>query len=303
MAQNCAYTQNYGVNDETNKFFRKVIQKGKTFGLRDIPDFSYETLQPYTYNAQGMYTFDWEGTPIGGTNTHSPEDILQLLVEAKRAFEANPPKSTFRQREFDNPKPQPPPGTVIVRKIARIRPLPVGANPRNRYVGRDYFWILREEIDELIQGSFSLSLSQRLTHYHLTDNVRGGHVPWRPGQVRSAYFNASAETQGDIIRVDVTGAFAMLAPPRRLGDEEFKETGYEGTLEGYLIFDKKRQTVVELQWLAEGEHWGPNALSPDEPRGKYPLKIAFELATDRYAQETPPGNAFHGRTYLYMNPF
>lgn len=246
-----------------------------------------------------MYTFDWEGTAYGGQNNQTPEAVLRLLAEAKQAFEANPPKSSYRQRTFDDPKPQPPPGTVIARKIARIRPFPVGANPRNKFVGRDYFWILPEEIEALVRGTFSDSLAARLTRNILTDNIRGAPDPWQKGHVRVADFQAQPQTRGGLVRVKVTGTFAMLAPAGRSKAQDLDETGYEGTLEGYLIYDQRRRIVRDLKWIAEGEHWGRSYNNPDEPSGRFPLKIAIELATDQYAQKIPPVSAGLGRYYLY----
>ena len=264
-----------------------------------MPDFSYETLQPFRYNAQGMYTFDWEGTPYGGQNIQKPEAVLQLLAEAKQAFEANPPKSSYRQRSFDDPKPQRPPGTVIARKIARIRPFPVGASPRNKFVGRDYLWILPLELELLVRGKFPNSLAARLTRHHLTDNIRGVPDSWLEDHVRVADFLAQPQARGDIVRVKITGTFAMLAPAGRSKTQDLEETGYEGTLEGYLIYDQRRRTVLDLKWIAEGEHWGRSHHNPKEPSGRFPLKIAIELATDQYAQKIPPIGSGYGRYYLH----
>lgn len=301
VAQNCAYTQTYGNDDEHSKFFRSVIRKADMNTRRGITDFSFVGMRRGGFTTQGMYTFSSDGTAYGGMNRQNPQDVLELLAHAKREHDENPPDVPYVRGSFPSVKPAAPQGTLFARSFSRITPLPVGANPRNGYVGRDHLWILRDEIGALVNGDFPDSLAWRIALFQLRDNVRGQPAVWQDTHVQRVNFAAVPKRSEESITVSISGDFFMLAPHGRGTAQEgfpLPETGYEGRIEGLLVYDPSRGQVLDFKMLAEGMHWGRSKHNPDEPSGKFPLKIAFVLVDDYIARNIPPSGAGWGKKYL-----
>lgn len=268
---------------------------------RGITDFSFAGMRRGGFTTQGMYTFSSDGTAYGGMNRQNPQDVLDLLAHAKREHDMKPPDVPYVRGSFPRVKPEAPYGALIARSYSRITPLPVGANPRNAYVGRDHLWILREEIDALVKGDFPDSLARRIALFQLRDNVRGQPAVWNNEHIKRLNFIAVPSRSEGSMTVSISGDFLLTAPYGRGTAQEgfpLPETGYEGRIEGLLKYDPSRGQVLDFQLLAEGMHWGRSKHNPDEPSGKFPLKIAFVLVDDDIARNIPPSAAGSGLNYL-----
>jgi hypothetical protein len=284
VAQNTSFTQWREADDELSHFFWQIVngtdawrsQAGQT--------------------TQGYYVFDAAGHLYGYLNNRDPEQLLALLRKAEARFAAAPPPRLELPDEMPTVQPSPPEGATIAQVFSRIDPLPPNVNELNAGVGRDYLWILREEVDELSRGVFPKTLTARLTRFHLWDNVRGEPDLWQRDQVREANFTATPQREGDRVRVEIGGTFDIEAPAGLRGyrSRELPPSGYEGTLEGAIDIDPKTRQVTRLELYAEGEAWGESTFTPHAPPGRFPLKIAFVLAEGRLAREVPPRGVIYG---------
>lgn len=199
----------------------------------------------------------------------------------------------------------PPPGTSIIRLYTRIRPLPAGASPSNQLLGRDYMWVLADEIKELLSASRSTSepfklpptFVGRLVVFHLVDNVRGQVWPWQPASVRSASFTGrKVREAGGIRTLSLTGRFAKddSHPPA------WNTRGLEGTFEAELDLDVATARISRLRGLADCRAWSDATYDrgAPPPSGKYPLRIALMEAKDELSKQITPEQAGTGAYYL-----
>jgi len=284
VAQNTSFTQWREADDELSDFFWQVVRQ--TDGWRSQ---SGQTTQ-------GYYVFDAAGRLYGYLNNRDPAQLLALLKRAESKFAAALPAVLDLPSEIPSAQPTAPAGTTIAQVFARIEPLPYGAHELNAGVGRDYLWILPEEVEQLEQGVFPLALIARLTRFHLWDNVRGEPDLWERDQVRTADFRATPHREGATIRVEIAGKFVLEAPAGKRGyrSRELPPSGYEGTLRGEIQIDAAMHQVTRLELYAEGEAWGESTFTPHAPPGRFPLKIAFVLAEDRLSHEVPPRGVIYG---------
>ena len=284
VAQNTAFTQWREADDELSDFFWQVANQTS----------AWRTQAGST--AQGYYVFDAAGRLYGYLNNRDPEQLLGLLKRAEAQFAAAPPDVLELPKEVPSVQPTAPQGATMAQVIARIEPRPTGAHELNAGVGRDYLWILREEVEQLEQGVFPPTLIARLTRFHLWDNVRGEPDLWEKEEVRTAEFTATPRREGDSVRVEISGKFAIEAPAGKRGyrSRELPPSGYEGSLRGEITIDATTHQVQRLALVAEGEAWGESTFTPHAPPGRFPLKIAFVLAEDELAQEVPPRGMIYG---------
>lgn len=284
VAQNTSFTQWREADDELSDFFWKIVKQ--TAAWRSQAG----------QTTQGYYVFDAAGRLYGYLNNRNADELLALLRKAERQFTAAPPAHLELPDEMPTVQPLPPTGATIAQVFSRIEPLPLGVNELNAGVGRDYLWILPEEVQALERGDFPATLAARLARFHLWDNVRGEPDLWEREQVRQAKFTATPHPEGDEVRVKIAGTFDLEAPAGLRGyrSRELPPSGFEGTLRGEIVIDAKTQKVTRLELFAEGEAWGESTFTPHAPPGRFPLKIAFVLAEDRLANEVPPRGVIYG---------
>jgi len=311
VAADCRHTQgrlNWNEErwekDELAQYFRKIIQKNKVLKRRGFTTFSFADVTR-TGTAQGHYVFDAEGESFGGHNYQTADQVLRLLEDAKRKYDAKTKTKLALGAPSDAQKQPPPVGAAIFRSFSRIDPVPPGASSRNAFVGRDYMWLLQEEAEALARGEFPDSLKGRLVRLQLFDNVRGSPHRWDPEQVKLADFRAVSKTNraGTLTKIVFEGEFRMVAPYGRGRAQEgfpLPETGYEGRLEGEILYSPQ-DGVRDGMIYVEGMHWGRSTYNPEAPDGKYPLKFAFVFAPDNAARTVDPWGTNCGMDD-YLNP-
>jgi hypothetical protein len=200
---------------------------------------------------------------------------------------------------------QPPAGASILRLFTRIRPLPSGAGPMNAMLGRDYMWVLSDEVREMAAASgrglasFAMpeTLVARLIVFHLVDNVRGQVWPWQPQSVREANFTArKVRDSGAIRTISFTGRFAK----RDSHPPQWTDRGQEGTVEGEFDIDSGTNRIARFRALADCQAWSDasydRASAP--PAGRYPILTAIVEANDDLSRRVPPEQASAGAYYL-----
>lgn len=287
--------QNHPVDDELSKFFRKAIRNGSHLELQNINDFSFDAVKPSRHGVttQGLYMFNAAGDSYGGLNTNNGvEAVLQVLTDAKRAFDESPPETLTDLDYIASTTPTLPEGAIIVRTFTRITPVPIGCSDVNKMVGRDHLWVLRSEVNALSRGEVPDSFAYRIVRHHLVDNIRGEPGKWNLSHVKELNIKADRVESGGEIRVKLSGNFSLLSPEgfgKNPGGDPLPERGYAGTIEGELVMGSENKEIHAFRMLADGQHWGVsknNAVGV--PEGKYPLKIAFVLAESDLTRAVPP---------------
>jgi len=287
--------QNHPDNDELSKFFRSAIQNAPHLVMQNVTDFSFAGVKPsgHGVTTQGLYTFDAAGKSYGGLNTNNNvDDVLKVLENTKRRFDADPPAKLENIEYVASSVPTLPEGAVIARTFTRIRPIPLGCSTLNNMVGRDHLWILSQELDVLRNGYLPETLARRIVRHHLVDNIRGEPGKWRRNQIKELEFSSTIDESGDEVRVSIAGEFSMLAKAgfdlSPAGDP-LQERGYKGTFEAEVVCSGADGELQEFQFLAEGLHWGVSKNNASSvPDGEFPLKVAIVLAKDGLSRTVPP---------------
>ncbi|MCO5297405.1 MAG: hypothetical protein M9921_11155 [Fimbriimonadaceae bacterium] len=240
--------------------------------------------------AEGYYVFGPDGAPFAFTDWQSAEKVVETLDEGLSASRKHPSANP----DFGGPSPRPKPpaetGTSVLRSYARIRPVPEGANPINRSIGRDHIWVYPEEIAALsahqVGDAFDLpaTFAARLARFHLIDNVRGEPDMWLPEEVRKASFQVHVlAREGSVLRFGLEGEFAQ--------QNAAGNRGQSGTLAAEFAIDTAARRIVRFRGYSEGIAWGSaigTKCTELAPPGKYPLIIALVETDDPVAQLVPP---------------
>src|SRR5436309_3699562 len=181
------------------------------------------------HTMQGLYAAAPDGTSYGWLNDRSIENLNALLDRALREFRSRPESEASAEPEAPSPwrSRSPDPSTAVIRVFSRIRPLPRGAAPLNRSVGRDHLWIYEDEARAMLAApaggeAFELpeTLAARMVRFHLIDNVRGEPDFWKPAEVRKARFVArAAGEEGTVRRFTFSGEFGQSLEDGSRGQE------------------------------------------------------------------------------------
>ncbi len=255
-------------------------------------------------NHQGFYAATVEGELLNADgDPHSVDRTLAMLDRALKNWQTRTTQlqtTTIKplvQRDPDFQWQYPSDGLVLQVGI-RDLPRKVDHRPdnwRRNAHNLDYVWITREEMLQIVpkmvqQGdTFPLPsvLTRRLARFHLLDYVHGETPPW-PVEVAKR-----ADLQLRVIQVSsekVQFSLSGRAPLRETNVEGTKkERGFDATLYGKLIFDRRKQRFTRFDVVAIGTRWGSTGHSgrrnDDAPA---PMGIAFTLAGNEPRDRTPP---------------
>lgn len=277
------------------------LQVGKS-PERDWFMSTIKTLHPGAWQgvtAQGFYVVGADGTPYAyDMGARAKDAFMKLLDRGLEAYKANPPK----QVEVPASGPiktwtlNPPEGTLVVRTVARVRPIPEGSAGNNANVGQDHYWLMPSDMEALLanpQKEFAMprAMAYRLARFHLVDFVRGEPDRWRLNFVR--YTNFRVKRAG-ADALEFSGGFKMVDP--RGGKPEGRK-GYEGRLEGRIEFNPSTRRATSFVAFADGMAWGEGSLTSGAPKGRFPLKIAFRSVDDEVARSVPPQLSYFWAEY------
>lgn len=254
-------------------------------------------------STQGYYVLGADGR--GYLWDNFPPRLPTFLATGVERYRQNPASATVTGAEIRRDSPTPPPaGASVIRLYTRIRPLPAQANPMNALLGRDYMWILRDEVRAIANGpkagDFALpeNLVARLVTFHMVDNVRGQVWPWRPQDISRARFTARFVREDGTQRTfTLRGDFAK----RDSHPPQWNDRGHEGTLGGQLTVDTQTNKIVRLRARVDCTAWSDATYDRNAgpPSGRYPIITALVEANDKLAQEVTPEQAPTGQYYLY----
>lgn len=291
VAQNTGYTQYRQQDDAHARYFWKVVDQS-----------SWREQDGHT--TQGLYTFDAGGRLFGYMNERNVDKLLRLLEQTQQDCQRSPLELLDLESSQAETQPAPPPGVLVADVFARISPLPDAAPELNRAVGRDHLWITSEEVERLLQSEFPNTLRDRLTRFHLWDNVRGEPDQWLPEDVQQADFVAAAEPEGRRTRVRLSGSFSISSTAELRGyrARELAPAGYKGSLHGELLWDPGREQVLDLKVVVTGTAWGEGTFTPGAPPGEFPLNIGIVLAPDDHRREIAPQGISWVGVEGYLSP-
>ena len=122
-----------------------------------------------------------------------------------------------------------------------------------------------------MRGELLDSLKHRIAQFHLIDNTRGEPDMWDDADIRKLDLRLEGGKLTGTVQLE-----------NKTGDR-----GYHAELLGFVDSDKGR--IVRLDMVAKGSYWGDSPFTRGAPKGKFPLAVAFTLASgDLEADRVPP---------------
>ena len=161
---------------------------------------------------------------------------------------------------------------------------------------RDSLWITRSEWQALVPKNPQSgdvvnvpdTLRQRVFRFCLNERFRTYDRPWKPDELRGGKISVTVnEVSKTRVRLRFDG-FASIASD---ADTRMATNGYDGSLLGWLEYDRDKQQFTRFDVLALGESWW-NEPSSDpafaelfaKNFGRITVGVSFQLA--------PPGSGF-----------
>src|SRR5688572_18736184 len=173
--------------DSAGDFFRKVV---------------HQRPEP-RHTKQGYYICSPDGKLLKGWMYPRPDDgtMKRYRKEVSQAYQAPEGVEPLDRTKVDRyANPQPPEEGLVLEVSAKL--LDAKWQPTNvaRFqmirgaVGRDRVWVTKAEAQELLRGSLSDSLLERMIRFHLVDNTRGVHTRWQPGDLKILNLKVATES-------------------------------------------------------------------------------------------------------------
>ncbi len=282
-------------SDGDGKFFRDVARQKE--GKRNDDG----------TGPQGLYAALPDGTLLAYDHFHpSPERLLTLLKQAELQAKKMPQQKTAvvtaAAAATAAADPQfvrrPPEGGLILNVFSRI-PLPPPPGQTwtpNQATGRDHLWVTRDEWRALLPATWKNGIrypvpraaAERITRFHLVDNVRGEPSFWERHEIREMALNLRVE-DADMGRLRLEGTARLASGTER---------GYDARIQGYVTYDRAKDRITRFDLLSWGDAWGEGTYTKNAPPGKFPLLIAASLAGKSAADRVPPQASRHLPTYM-----
>jgi hypothetical protein len=248
--------------DAEGNFYRKIAGQGP-----------WKNVEGTT---QGFYIATADGKLLGFNNNRGPEPIKRLLEKLLKDFQPVSVSSIKPGASDPQFARTPPQGGLVVRVTAKV----LGGYEETddewqkifqSALSRDNLWIRKDEHQALVRGELLDSLKRRIARFHLIDNTRGEPQMWDDADIRKLD-----------LRLDGGKLTGTVQLESKSGDH-----GYHAELLGFVGSDKGR--VVRLDMVAKGLYWGDSLFTRGAPKGKFPLAVAFSLASgDLEADRVPP---------------
>jgi hypothetical protein len=248
--------------DAEGNFYRKIATQGP-----------WKDLDGTT---QGLYIATADGKLLAFNNNRGPEPIKRLLEKSLLDFQPVTVSAIKPGKADPRFARTPPQGGLVVRVTAKV----LGGYEETddewqkifqSALSRDNLWIRKDEHQALVRGELLDSLKHRIAQFHLIDNTRGEPQMWDDADIRKLE-----------LRLDGGKLTGTVQLENKSGDH-----GYYAELFGFVESDKGR--VVRLDIVAKGLYWGDSPFARGAPKGRFPLAVAFSLASgDLEADRVPP---------------
>ncbi len=268
--------------DAEGDFFRKIAKQGPRGDINQT--------------AQGRYICTPGGELLGFNNNRGPERVRKLMVKAlairdrQAIANAAPISAGTSDPKFDF---RLPPGGLVVRVNSKVlgghAPTEEWTRVFHDAVGRDNLWLTKKEQTELANvirdgGEIPRAIANRIARFHLVDNTRGEPPRWTAGEIKvlELKVNSRGEIHG---RVELQTAN--------------QDRGFEAEILGRAKADGDK--VVQFDMVAKGEFWGRGQWTGFEPKGKFPLAIAFRIADGKDSSDQIGPHAMKGSADAYFD--
>lgn len=249
---------------------------------------------------QGMYIAGADGTAYGWKNTPGISDTLRFMDRGLKEFERKPPgKIEIAQKEIDQPFAKAPkPFTSVIAVYSRVRPVPEGSDNRNHNLGRDYFWIARDEVREMLAAQtpeLPQALIARMVRYVLVDNIRGEPAYWEPKEIQRADFSLK--------RVESDDGHHSFRFRGEVDCHTFWLTrGIKGVIEGEFVLDEVTGMVNRFRAYSKCSAWGTSEWAArGMPRQVFTLVFGMKEEHDPILREIPPSALSRKQEYSTPN--
>ena len=243
---------------------------------------------------QGIYLFTASGKLLAYKNAQDPDVMRQVLrrglAEWKKLPDAERRPGAVKVEEPTKTDARytrkPPEGGLILTTYTRILDDDKGELCKGtcRFTGgdaaaRDHVWLTKADWESLIPRSpekgrtdkMPEKVAAKLARFHLIDNTRGEPQMWDDADIRKLD-----------LRLDGGKLTGTVQLENKSGDH-----GYYAELLGFVESDKGR--VVRLDIVAKGLYWGDTLFIRGAPKGRFPLAVAFSLASgDLESDRVPP---------------
>jgi hypothetical protein len=248
--------------DPEGEFYRKLVAQGP--------------WKDATGTTQGLYIATADGKLLGFDNHRGPQHIRKLLKRSLLDFQPAKVPSIEPGRADPRFVRTPPQGGLVVRVTAKVLG---GYEPTDdewqqifqSALSRDNLWIRADEHKALVRGELLESLKRRIAQFHLLDNTRGEPTNWEIADIRKLDLQVAGNK--------LTGSVEL--------ETKNGARGYVADLLGFVETQDGR--VVQLDIVAKGLFWGEGQFTLGAPKGKFPLAVAFTLASgDEEADRVPP---------------
>jgi hypothetical protein len=254
--------------------------------------------------AQGLYIVGADGKFYGWINDHHIDGVRKFLDQGLTAFGSSPPSRVQIPEAAlnENFSKVPDPTTSVVRVFSRISPVPRGSDESNKSIGRDHFWILTNEVQQISAPlhddgqPFALPspLVARMVRYHLIDNVRGEPDMWRDKEIKRVLFTARFVGGSTSAKdYELHGDFAQQTSDGK--------RGLEGSIDGRFQVATQSAMISRFRAFARMQAWGQSRFTPSPPPGRFPLVIVMIEANDSVSSVVPPQAMSEWSDY-YLNP-
>lgn len=259
---------------------------------------------------QGIYAMAPSGKLLGSVNSLDADRVLTMLQESLDVWEAmpdaerwlSPDDDLMPEHRWENSFPE----RGLVLKSA-CRDVPADGTPsgeRGTRWNRDHAWFNAEEArgwlpDTLTVGAtreVSQTVMDRLTGYHLVDNVIGQTIPYAPSETEASRITSEVvEVAGPRVTLELRGETRAESDGSwQLGQNDWTPTDvYPRAMTTEVLGkatwddDLKRFTAFEL--VALGERTGRTRFNGrGDDIGPAPIGFSFRLAPPGPAERVPP---------------
>ena len=269
-------TEELKARDAGGDFFRTVVN---------------QRAEP-KHSKQGYYICSPDGTLLKGWMYPRPDDgtMKRFLKETLQSYHPPTEVPALDGSKVDrNANPLPPEGGLVVEVYSKIIDAKWQPTNLERFqiirgnIGRDRFWLLKTEVQELLKGVLPDSLLERMIRFHLIDTTRGVAGAWQRGDIKAVQIKLSPESG----KVHLEGSVRI---------EEAGNRRYDAKVYGTL--ETKGNAVTRFDVLVRGAH---SATKPDvgeAPVGTSTLAVAFALAGSGETSRVPPLYSWQLGEYL-----
>jgi len=237
---------------------------------------------------QGLYVADASGKFLGFSNNRGSERVLKMMRKAIKEPRSTDFTKITKGKSDPRYNPSPPNGGMVIRVTTKV--LGGYEKTENTYrrimhgsLGRDNLWITAGEKKELINDKLPDTFLRRLVRFHLVDNTRGEPTMWGPGDIRTIKGNLK------------DGKLSVKVTLRN----DQGNRGYEAQILGIIKAESGK--ITHFDAVAKGQYWGEGKYTPNAPKGRFPLAVAFTLADGSDIADSIPPQGSRGWVRGYIN--